>query len=163
MMPVSVFDMLIAEESSLTKIPFSKPVMFPLLVKLPCIVTMFTAFFVAEEIVAPALLLISSGCALVFISSPFEVPEIFPLFVIELTLNPEAETAAKSPDEDTVISLLMTYSVSAEKSCGAEVDWSMVPAELIIGVKTSRAGNNLPSNWVVLFNSRRFTFIFTSI
>ncbi|AML37039.1 Hypothetical protein EAG7_03296 [Klebsiella aerogenes] len=65
--------------------------------------------------------------------------------------------------EETVTSLLITYSLSAEKSCGAEVDWSMVAAPTTIGVNINKAGNILASILVVLFSSKCLLLMYTSI
>ncbi|EPA1257521.1 hypothetical protein ACQ0N2_004262 [Enterobacter bugandensis] len=55
-------------------------------------------------------------------SRPLPAPEIFPLFVTVVTLNPETETALSLPEDEMMTSLLMVYSASEENSCGTEVD-----------------------------------------
>ncbi|WP_227658154.1 hypothetical protein [Enterobacter cancerogenus] len=76
---------------------------------------------------------------------------------------PETVTAAVVPDEDMVTSLLTVYSESMLNSCGTEVDWSIVPADAIIGVNISRAGNIFPRVIVVLFNTKYLLLMCTSI
>ncbi len=161
--PVSVLVILIADDSSLTKIPLLAPVMIPLLLKSPAIDCTLTALSVADEIIAFSLLLISTGCASILIFRPIPEPEIFPSLVTFSTFIPLTDTAGVLSAEETVTSLLMTYSVSAEKSCGTEVDWSIVPALTTIGVNINKAGNILASVLVVLFSSKCLLLIYTSI
>ena len=97
------------------------------------------------------------------ISRPLAAPDILPLFVTDVTSIPDTDTAALLLEEDIVTSLLITYSVSAEKSCGTEVDCSIIPAEVIAGVNANMAGNSLPSILVVLFSSMRILLMHTSI
>ncbi|PVF74139.1 hypothetical protein CSC18_4323 [Klebsiella aerogenes] len=65
--------------------------------------------------------------------------------------------------DETVTSRLITYSVSAEKSCGTEVDWSIVAALTTIGVTINKVGNILASVLVVLFSSKCLLLMYTSI
>ncbi|MFJ5854397.1 hypothetical protein ACI2JI_16810 [Enterobacter cancerogenus] len=85
------------------------------------------------------------------------------MFFIEVTAMPVALTAADAPEEEMVTSLLIIYSESMLNSCGTEVDWSIVPAEVIIGVNISRAGNIFPRVIVVLFNTKYLLLMCTSI
>ncbi len=120
--PVSVLVILIADDSSLTKIPLLAPVMIPLLLIAPAIDCTLTALSVADEIIAFSLLFISTDCPSILISRPIPVPAILPSLVIFLTFIPLTDTAGVLSAEEMVTSLLMTYSASTEKSCGSEVD-----------------------------------------
>ncbi|MCK1071467.1 hypothetical protein MX029_10230 [Enterobacter cloacae subsp. cloacae] len=161
--PDSVLVILIADDDSLMKIPFSAPVIFPLLLKSPSKDSTFTAFALVEEIVAPTSFSTTTRWAPVLISRPLAAPDILPLFVTDVTSIPDTDTAALLLEEEIVTSLLITYSVSAEKSCGTEVDCSIIPAEVIAGVNANMAGNSLPSILVVLLSSMRILLMHTSI
>ncbi|WP_256332900.1 hypothetical protein [Enterobacter hormaechei] len=93
-----------AEEPLLTNMPFSAPIILPLLLKSPRNDLIFTAFAVVEEIVAPMPLLMTTLCTPVLIFRPFPVPEMFPLLVALLILKPETETAASLSAEEIVTS-----------------------------------------------------------
>ncbi|MEX9252770.1 hypothetical protein AB7Z85_09680 [Pseudenterobacter timonensis] len=120
--PVDLFFIVKAEESSLTKTPFSKPMTFPSLLKVPTIELIFTAFPEVDDMAASASFTISTGWAPVLTSRPLPLPEILPLLVSDEILIPLSVTAGVSSAEEIVTSLLMTYWVSAEKFCGTEVD-----------------------------------------
>ncbi|HHD2904755.1 TPA: hypothetical protein ACNZ7M_005125, partial [Enterobacter kobei] len=88
---------------------------------------------------------------------------ILPLLVVDVTLMPVTDTALSLPAEEMVTSLFITYSASAEKSWGTEVDWLIVPAKATTGVNISKAGNIFPRVFVVLFNLNILLRIYTSI
>ncbi|WP_414965890.1 hypothetical protein [Enterobacter hormaechei] len=104
-------------------------------------------------------LLITMRCTPVFIFKPFPVPEIFPLLVALVVVNPVTDTAASLSAEDIVTSLLITYSASAE----TEVDWSIVAENATAGVHINKAGNIFPRVLVVLFNWEGLLLMYTSI
>ncbi|MEP8704278.1 hypothetical protein [Enterobacter roggenkampii] len=153
----------IAEEDSLTKIPFSEPEIFPSLFKSPSIDSMLMALPVVDVIFALRTLLIMTCCARVLISRPFSIPETLPWLVTVFTLNPVTETAASFPEEVIVTSLLMTYSASVEKFWGVEVDWSIVLAKATAGGNNNRAGKRLARVLVALLSLKCLLLIYTSI
>ncbi|MDE4080660.1 MULTISPECIES: hypothetical protein [Enterobacter cloacae complex] len=161
--PEALLVIFTAEEFSLTKIPFSKAVILPLLLISPCMDSILTAVPVVEVIVAPSSLFTSTCCAPVLISSPFPVPEIFPWLVALVTVKPDTVTAASLPAEEIVTSLLITYSASSEKVCGTDVDCSIVAENATAGVHINKAGNSFPRLWVVLFNVKNLLLMYTSI
>ncbi len=114
--PVVLFEILTADEFSLTNIPSSKAVIFPRLLISPCIDSILIAVADFDVMAAPSSLFTTTRCAAVFISRPVSLPEIFPSLVILLIVNPVTDTAASLSAEDIVTSLLITYSASAEKS-----------------------------------------------
>ncbi|WP_261308012.1 hypothetical protein [Enterobacter roggenkampii] len=156
-------EILTADEFLLTKTPFSAAVIFPLLIKSPCMVSILTPVPEVEEIAAPSSLFTTKRCAPVLMSSPFPLPEIFPIFATFETSIPLTDTAASFPEEVIVTSLLMTYSASVEKFWGVEVDWSIVLAKATAGGNNNRAGKRLPRVLVALLSLKCLLLIYTSI